>query len=50
MKEVEINRSNAGQKAEKFVKTVTKLSASDYSSSGLHISGEIRAIEFDGGL
>ena len=27
-----------------------ELSASDYSSSGLHISGEIRAIEFDGGL
>ncbi len=26
------------------------LSASDYSSGGLHISGEIRAIEFDGGL
>jgi hypothetical protein len=26
------------------------LSASDYSSGGLHISGEIRAIEVDGGL
>ncbi len=26
------------------------LTASDYSSDGLHISGEIRAIEFDGGL
>ncbi len=26
------------------------LTASDYSSEGLHISGEIRAIEFDGGL
>ena len=26
------------------------LSASDYSKEGLHISGEIRAIEFDGGL
>ena len=26
------------------------LSASDYSSDGLHIRGEIRAIEFDGGL
>lgn len=26
------------------------LSASDYSSGGLHISGEIRTIEFDGGL
>lgn len=26
------------------------LSASDYSSGGLHISGEIRAVEFDGGL
>ena len=26
------------------------LTASDYSSSGLHIRGDIRAIEFDGGL
>ena len=26
------------------------LSASDYSSGGLHISGIIQAIEFDGGL
>ena len=26
------------------------LSASDYSSEGLHISGEIRAIELNGGL
>lgn len=26
------------------------LSASDYCGGGLHISGEIRAIEFDGGL
>lgn len=26
------------------------LSAADYSKTGLHISGEIAAIEFDGGL
>ena len=27
-----------------------ELTASDYSRSGLHIRGEITAIEFDGGL
>lgn len=26
------------------------LTASDFSAEGLHISGEIRSIEFDGGL
>ena len=26
------------------------LTASDYSESGLHITGEIRTVEFDGGI